>query len=76
MARLMIAMAVSAIGAAAYLYVAAPGFMGGGIEPSLGSYAIYGLALVGVVGGLAWMIRIYRADPEPDQAAWRYRAKR
>lgn len=25
---------------------------------------------------LAWMVRIYRADPEPDQGAWRYRAAR
>jgi hypothetical protein len=28
----------------------------------------------GYVVGLAWMIRIYRADPEPDQRSWRYRS--
>lgn len=25
------------------------------------------------VVGLGWMIRIYRADPEPDEPTWRYR---
>jgi hypothetical protein len=34
------------------------------------------LGVMGVIVGLAWMVRIYRADPEPDQHAWRYRAKR
>lgn len=26
------------------------------------------------VVGLGWMIRIYRADPEPDEPTWRYRS--
>ena len=34
------------------------------------------MGVVGIIVGLVWMIRIYRADPEPDQHAWRYRAKR
>ena len=46
------------------------------MDPPVWTYLFYGLGVVGVIGGLAWMIRIYRADPEPDQHAWRYRAKR
>lgn len=26
--------------------------------------------------GLGWMIRIYRAEPEPDNRTWRYRSER
>ena len=36
------------------------------------------IELVGIamaVLGLLWMVRIYRANPEPDQHAWRYRAR-
>jgi len=32
--------------------------------------------IVGVVIGFVWMVRIYRANPEPDHGAWRYRANR
>ena len=58
-----------------------------GVEPVFGNPAGYrddgvpaGLvtlatAIVLVVVGLVWMIRIYRADPEPDQRAWRYRER-
>jgi hypothetical protein len=31
--------------------------------------------MTGILGGLVWMIRIHRADPEPDQHAWRYRSR-
>jgi hypothetical protein len=56
----------------------------GPYEPSFGLHygpdwaalATIALAAAGTLGGLGWMIRIYRADPEPDQAAWRYRAPR
>jgi hypothetical protein len=37
--------------------------------------AAYGLAAVGLVGGFAWMVRIHRADPEPQQRTWRYRER-
>jgi hypothetical protein len=73
----MIAMAVIAIAGTAFLIVSAPRFMGG--DPMEGSpwrYAHLVVAGVGIIVGLVWMIRIYRADPEPDQHAWRYRAKR
>ena len=60
------------------LILTAPGTMGGG--PAEGTpvwpTAFYGLGVAGVIVGLVWMVRIHRADPEPDQHAWRYRAKR
>lgn len=78
MGRAMIAIAVIAIAGTPVLIASAPGPMGGGpmMEPSPWSYAHLVVAGVGIVVGLVWMIRIYRADPEPDQHAWRYRAKR
>ena len=30
------------------------------------------VGIVGQVGGFVWMLRIHRANPEPDQHAWRY----
>lgn len=73
----MIAIAVLAIGGAV---LAAPGSMGGGFGDGPQIFAIpVGAALAvvsvfGVIIGLTWMIRIHRADPEPDQP-WRYRAR-
>ena len=34
---------------------------------------ILGVAVAGFAMGLIWIIRVSRADPEPDQRAWRYR---
>ena len=39
------------------------------------TFAVYGLAAIGLLGGFAWMVRIHRGDPEPDQRAWRYRER-
>ncbi len=72
MGQAMIAIAVASIVYAAYLFVSAPGFMG---VPPTPVWAV-ALPVLGIIVGLVWMIRIYRADPEPDQHAWRYRAKR
>lgn len=68
----MIAIAVIAIAGTAFLFASAPAGMGGMAirEVPLWFYAV---AALGAIGGLVWMIRIYRADPEPDQRAWRYR---
>ena len=59
---------------APFLYVAAPG----GIEPMFSTpdwqkTALVGVGFAGILFGFLWMVRIYRADPEPDQRAWRYR---
>jgi hypothetical protein len=59
---------------APFLYLAAPAwhepmFVG----PNGDGTALTGIAVVGFLIGFAWMVRIYRASPEPDQRAWRYR---
>jgi hypothetical protein len=57
-------------------YVAAPGGFRGMFP--LPDWQVYGPLVVGFAGiliGFLWMVRIYRADPEPDQRAWRYRER-
>ena len=61
---------------APFLYVAAPAspepmFVGANEQGP----ALTGIAIVAFLIGFAWMVRIYRADPEPDQRAWRYRER-
>ena len=58
---------------APFLYVAAPGFPGG--EPDDWQTISFAVGACGILIGLIWMIRLYRADPEPDQRAWRYRGR-
>jgi hypothetical protein len=36
-------------------------------------FAVVGLGVLGILIGEALLLRIVRADPEPDQGAWRYR---
>jgi hypothetical protein len=36
-------------------------------------FAVVGLGVLGILIGDALLLRIVRADPEPDQGAWRYR---
>lgn len=78
----MIGLTLLAIGLMALGFLTAPGtigpmfdtppdILGLPVGPVLGT-----VGSVGVVVGLAWMIRIHRADPEPDQHAWRYRRDR
>lgn len=77
----MIAVAVLAILVTIFLFIAASG----GPTPMFSTPPdFWGLpvnvvlpaaGIVGAIIGLAWMIRIHRADPEPDQHAWRYRAR-
>jgi hypothetical protein len=56
------------------LFLNLPNTMGGpSFEPSLTEWIMPGLGVLGIVVGLAWMVRILRADPEPDSSAWRYR---
>jgi hypothetical protein len=57
-----------------FLLVAAPGNVGPMFDrpPLLGSLIPW-LGFIGIIVGIVWMIRIYRADPEPVQPTWRYR---
>jgi hypothetical protein len=58
---------------APFLYVAAPrAFEPMFIGPGWDQTALLGIAVAGILIGFTWMVRIYRADPEPDQRAWRY----
>lgn len=81
--RVLLAIAFGTVGLAIYLFIAVPGNMGPdpmtmtppevlGLPTGL---VVLSVGIVGVVVGLVWMIRIYRADPEPDQHAWRYRSR-
>jgi hypothetical protein len=61
---------------APFLYLAAPAT----VEPFYAAPAwqepaLAGIAIASFLFGFAWMIRIYRSDPEPDQRAWRYRER-
>ena len=64
-----------------FVFIAMPGVFGsvsGGPSDGIWRYAGLAVAVLGLamqLGGLAWMWRIYRADPEPDQRIWRYRAR-
>jgi hypothetical protein len=81
--RAMIALAIVAIGVTVLLLVATPVYMGPGpmfSEPPRLWFVpvdvLFPLTCIGGVAfGLAWMIRIHRGDPEPDQHAWRYRSR-
>lgn len=42
-------------------------------EPPWYEVALPWAGAAGYLIGLGWMIRIYRADPEPDEPTWRYR---
>ena len=71
LARQMFGLALFAIFLASFLFVAAPNFIGGmasGPDPG-----VTALGISGLIVGFAWMVRILRADPDPDAKAWRYR---
>jgi hypothetical protein len=74
LARVELAVAFGVSLFAGFLWVASPG-MGGGfyLEPPLLVRLIPWVWIIGVVVGIVWMIRIYRADPEPVETTWRYR---
>jgi hypothetical protein len=78
MARLMIVTAIVPAVLTGALFMAAPNTMGGGPwmeppEPNLLPAIVIGAGILAYVVGLAWMIRIYRADPEAHKSFWRSR---
>jgi hypothetical protein len=77
LARLIFAVAVSPLAVVAFLFVAAPNGPQGMYlqEPQPHALVVAApfIPILGIVIGLVWMVRIFRADPEPDAKSWRYR---
>jgi hypothetical protein len=73
----LLVLGVALIVLTAFLYVAAPGFPGGRMFASEVMAMLDTLVplagIGGAIGGLIWMIRIHRADPEAGERTWRYR---
>jgi hypothetical protein len=69
-ALLVTALAIIALGG--FFAVAKPGFMGG---PSPWEGWVEVAGVTGQLVGFLWMLWIHRANPEPDQSDWRYRAR-
>jgi fatty acid desaturase len=57
----------------AFIFVAAPGTIGGGWFHPLWVTLLPWAGGAGVVFGLAWMVRLSRPDPEGGERDWRYR---
>jgi protein-S-isoprenylcysteine O-methyltransferase Ste14 len=75
-ARALVAAVLVLLAFVAILFLNLPNTMGGPFfEPSLTEWIVPGLGVLGILVGLAWMVRIIRADPEPDSSAWRYRER-
>ncbi len=77
MARLLIGTAIVLPILTFFAWIAQPGFTGGPMfyEAPWYEAALPWAAAAGYLFGLGWMIRIYRADPEPDRGTWRYRSE-
>ena len=72
-AELVIAFAAPVL--TGFLLVAQPGTMGGPMfyEPPRFASLIPWAAVVGVLVGIVWMLRLSRPDPEAGERSWRYR---
>ena len=68
-ARSLFAAVLILLAFVAFLFLNMPNTFG----PYLIEWIAPGLGILGILVGLAWMIRILRADPEPNSSAWRYR---
>jgi hypothetical protein len=77
-AEALLIVAVALIGLEACLFVAAPGNMGPTAfqRPPLWTLVVQAVGIIGQAGGLAWMIRIYRAtlNAESRPSSWRSRS--
>jgi hypothetical protein len=76
MARTMLAAAVALPVFVLLAWLIQPGDIGPmfSYEPPWYLVALPWAGAAGYVLGLGWMIRIYRANPEPGDRTWRYRA--
>jgi hypothetical protein len=71
---MMLVVACASVILPALLLVASPKSMGGPLEPVTPTWTwlLTGAGVFGLVIGFAWMIRIYRADPEGTRSSWRF----
>jgi hypothetical protein len=74
MARQLLAVAVALPFLLLIGWVMQPGSFSGMYDPPWYVEALPWAGGAGYLLGLAWMIRIYRADPEPGETTWRYRS--
>jgi hypothetical protein len=72
-ARGLVAAVLVLLAFVAVLLLSLPNTIGTLAEPGLVERIAPGIGILGILVGLAWMVRILRADPEPDSSAWRYR---
>jgi type IV secretory pathway TrbD component len=74
-ARLIFAEGVSFVPVAGFVMIIAASNQRGSLiaDPGLTPWIAPSFGVLGILVGLAWMVRILRADPEPDSSAWRYR---
>jgi Flp pilus assembly protein TadB len=74
LARAMFAVGLIPLGLAAFFFIAAPNFTSATFAgPGPIGLIVPAIGVLGTVIGLVWMVRILRADPEPDARSWRYR---
>jgi hypothetical protein len=76
MARLMFVIAIVPAAMLGAVFVSPPAMIGplqAGEPGPLPGAAIIGAGILAYIVGLAWMIRIYRADPEAHGSFWRSR---
>lgn len=73
MARALLIAAMAMPAVVVILWVLQPGGFRGFYEPPWYEVALPWVGVAGYLFGLSWMVRIYRADPEPDESTWRYR---
>ena len=71
----MFAVGLTPLGLAAFLFIAAPNGPSGMYlqEPGPIWLIVPAIGVMGLAVGLLWMVRIFRADPEPRTKSWRYR---
>jgi hypothetical protein len=74
MARHLLAIAVALPFLVLIAWVVQPGSISGMYDPPWYVSALPWAGAAGYLLGLGWMIRIYRADPEPGERTWRYRS--
>ena len=70
--RIELAIGIAAVLFPAFLFLAAPGFIGPGFHETEAAFIFIPVAGgLGIVVGFAWMVRIFRGPR--DEPPWRYR---